>query len=331
MPQTLSPLTEVAQQLRAARRILAFCHVDPDGDAIGSLLGLGWLLRELEGERTVVLACQDAPPANLRFLPGADAIVADPAPTPWDLIVALDASDPKRLGELFARVRKATPRSPLLVIDHHITNLLFGDMNYVNPIAAATAQILTELATVLPAPIRPEAATCLLAGLVTDTLGFRTTNTTADALAAGIRLIEAGGDLADLAQRTLNDRPVAILRLWGMALAKMRLENHVISVAVSRAMRAAAGIPDDDTGELVSQLITANEARIAVVFNEVAKREVKVSLRARRPYNVAQVALMLGGGGHPQAAGCLIQGTLAEAQARLLPLLAAAAGQGDDK
>jgi phosphoesterase RecJ-like protein len=123
---------------------------------------------------------------------------------------------------------------------------------------------------------------------------------------------------------------VAVLRLWGVALAALRLERQVAWVAVSRAMKAEAGIPDDDTGELVSQLISANEARIAVVLNEVAGGRVKVSMRARRGYNVAAVALSLGGGGHPQAAGCSVSGTLTEAQDRLLPLLAAAAEQGED-
>jgi bifunctional oligoribonuclease and PAP phosphatase NrnA len=327
---TNSPLPEIAERLIAAQRILVLCHVDPDGDAIGSLLGLGWLLRGVQGERTVILTCQDPVPPNLRFLPGADDIVAEPPDLAWNVIVALDASDPRRLGTPLPRARRLSPNAPLVVIDHHITNTFFGDIHFINPGAAATAQILTDLAEPLGVTITREAATCLLTGLLTDTLGFRTANTTAAALATGMRLVEAGGNLAELSQRTLSDRPLAVLRLWGAALNRLRIEDGVISVAVSQAMRREAGLRDDETGELVSQLITANEARVAAVFNEVDGGTVKVSLRARRGYDVANVALSLGGGGHPQAAGCELRGTLEEVQNRLQPLLQAAAEQGED-
>lgn len=306
------------------------CHVDPDGDAIGSLLGLAFLLRAVEGERTLVLACQDPVPANLQFLPGAGDIVTEPADDNSDLIVALDASDVRRLGKPFDAVKSRGSHPPLLVIDHHITNTYFGAIHYVNPGAAATAQILTELAGELGAPITRDAATCLLTGLLTDTLGFRTSNTTAATLATGMRLVEAGGNLAELSQRALTDRPVAILRLWAAALATIRVERGVITAMVSQAMRQAAGVPDEDTGELVSQLISANEANIAAVFNQVSDREVKVSMRARRGFDVAGLAVQLGGGGHPQAAGCTVNGSLPEVQARVLPLLVAVGEQGEN-
>lgn len=330
IPTQNSSLAEIAQQLTAARCILALCHVDPDGDAIGSLLGLGWLLRGLPGKRTVVLACQDTPPENLRFLPGVNEIRTDPPLEPWDLIVTVDASDERRLGEPFAKLRRAGSAAPVLVIDHHITNTYFGAIHHVNPGAAATAQILADLASELGVPVSPNAATCLLAGLLTDTLGFRTTNTTAATLATAMRLVEAGGNLAEIAQRTLSDRPAAILQLWGAALSGLRLADGVISVAVSQAMRKAAGVPGEDTGELVSQLITANEANLAAVFNEISDHAIKVSMRARRGYDVAQLAVRLGGGGHPQAAGCTLNGSLSQVQARVLPLLASISRQGEN-
>jgi bifunctional oligoribonuclease and PAP phosphatase NrnA len=329
---TNSPLPEIAERLIAAQRILVLCHVDPDGDAIGSLLGLGWLLRGVQGERTVILTCQDPVPPNLRFLPGADDIVAEPPDLAWNVIVALDASDPRRLGTPLPRCPGGClPTHRSIVIDHHITNTFFGDVHLrqsraLRLLRRSSPTWQSPSASRLPARQPP----ACLTGLLTDTLGFRTANTTAAALATGMRLVEAGGNLAELSQRTLSDRPLAVLRLWGAALNRLHIKDGVISVAVSREMRREAGISDEETGELVSQLITANEARVAAVFTEIEDGKVKVSLRARRGYNVADTALSLGGGGHPQAAGCMLSGTLEEVQDRLLPLLAAIAEQGED-
>jgi phosphoesterase RecJ-like protein len=316
-------LSELTAPIIGAGSIVAFCHVNPDGDAIGSLLGLGHILAALPGERTVVLACQDRPPESLFFVPGVDRIVnALPDGFAPDLVISLDASDPARLGKIFSEL--AFTAVPLVVIDHHITNLHFGNLNYVAPEAASTSQLVLALADALGVALPKEAASPLLVGLVTDTLGFRTSNVTAAELAAAVRLIEAGANLADVSQRTLATRPFKHMRLWGFAFEKARLDGYVLWAEVTKAMREAAGILDEDDGGLVSQLINAAEARVAVVFNELEDGRIEVDFRARPGYDVATVALSLGGGGHPQAAGCTIAGPMAEAQARVLPLAQAA-------
>jgi phosphoesterase RecJ-like protein len=139
-----------------------------------------------------------------------------------------------------------------------------------------------------------------------------------------MRLIEAGANLADIAQRTLATRPLKFMRLWGLAFTRARLDGYVLWAEVTREMRAAAGIENDDDGGLVSQLINSAEARVAVVFNELADGMIEVDFRARPGYDVAAVALSLGGGGHPQASGCNLAGSLAEVEARVLPLVQAA-------
>lgn len=313
----------LAVQLRRARRILALCHIDPDGDAIGSLLGLGWLLRALPRPPTVMLACADPVPAALAHLPGATDITTTPPAGPWDLVVALDASDPARLGAIFQP--EAFAPAPVAVIDHHITNLYFGDLNCIDPASAATAQIVTQLADALHVAIGQEAAVCLLTGIVTDTLSFRTTNTTPAVLATAARLAAAGANIAEITDRALNRRPLNVMRLWGLALNRLRLEGGVIWTEITPTMRATAGVGDDENGSLVSYLITANEACVAAVFNERTDGQVEINLRARQGYDVAQIALQLGGGGHPQAAGCTVPGPLPDAQARILPLLLSAA------
>jgi phosphoesterase RecJ-like protein len=321
--QTSSAPDALADAFASAGSILAACHVDPDGDAIGALLGLGWLLRP--GSRPVALVCRDPVPADLRFLPGASEILnRAPAVLP-DLIVALDASDPARLGGICGEAIAAGV--PLLNLDHHITNLHYGQLNYVDPSAAATSQLLFELATRWGMTLSPEAATCLLTGCVTDTLGFRTSNTDARLLAATVALIEAGANLAEITQRTLNSRPLAVLRLWGLALHRMRLDRYVIWSEVTEAMRREAGVSDDEDGGLVSQLMSAQEARVAALFTEAPSGMIDVNLRARPGYDVARVALSLGGGGHPQAAGCSLPGPLSDVELRVLPLLHRAAAR----
>ncbi len=328
---TSAALSDLVAPILGAKNILAFCHINPDGDAIGSLLGLGYVLDALPSAggdgsapaRRVTLACQDRVPELLRFLPGVDRIVnlLPPGFQP-DLVMSLDASDPARLGKIFAGL--AFSPTPLLVIDHHITNLHFGNINYVAPEAASTSQLIVALADALGVPLPPAAALPLLVGQVTDTLGFRTSNVTAAEMACAVRLMEAGANLADVAQRTLATRPLKFIRLWGMAFTNARLDGYVLWAEVTREMREAAGITDDDDGGLVSQLINTAEARVAVVFNELEDGKIEVDFRSRPGYDVAAVALSLGGGGHPQAAGCNLPGSLAEAAARVLPLVQAA-------
>ncbi len=321
--QAKTTLADLAGRLRRARRVLALCHIDPDGDAVGSLLGLGWLLRGLPQPPAVTLACADAVPTALAHLPAAADITTAPPAGRWDIVVALDASDAARLGPIFKPESWAP--APVAVVDHHITNLYFGDLNYVDPNSAATSQIMVELADALDIAISQEAAVCLLTGIVTDTLSFRTSNTTAAVLATATRLAKAGANITDIADRALNRRPLSIMRLWGKALSQIRLDDGVVWTEVTPAMRVAAGVSDNENGSLVSHLITANEARVAAVFNERADGQVEVNLRSRKGYDIAQIALQLGGGGHPQAAGCTLPGPLAAVEAQIIPLLIASA------
>jgi len=304
--------------------VLAYCHIFPDGDALGSLLALGWLLNDMRPEGCtepcrVSLVCAGPMPPQLAFLPGSDRILSVAPEGPWDAVVALDASDPRRLFPAFS-VDSFSP-TPVIVLDHHVTNLYFGTLNYVDTRAASTAQIILDLADALGIPVSQPAAVCLLTGIVTDTLSFRTSNVTPQVLRAAARLMEAGASLYDIADRSLGRRPMSAMRLWGMALSRLHLEDGVVWAEVTREMRDQAGVLDEDDSGLVSHLINTGEAHIAAVFGELNDGNIDVDLRARPPHNVASVALSLGGGGHPQAAGCLLPGPIADAEAKVLPLL----------
>lgn len=306
-------------ELRASQRILAVSHMKPDGDAIGSLLALGAMLEALGKE--IVLSMSDPVPAIYRDLPGADTIVGPQQDASgFDHVVSLDCSSLDRLGRAYS---PGFAHLPLLVIDHHVTNQHFGNINWVAPENAATCQMLLLLADALELPLNRATAQCLLTGIVTDTLGFRTNNTTATVLAAGMRLLQAGANLTDITENVLDQRSFGVVRLWGQVLAAAQFEQGVIWVTLSRAQFTAS--ETDDDGSLSSLLIRTEGADISATFAEKLGESggpaVECSFRARRGFDISGVAQALGGGGHPAAGGCVLSATLAEAVAQVVPML----------
>ena len=310
----------IAEAIRKAQRILVVTHVSPDGDAIGSLLGLGWALEGLGKE--VILACADPVPRHYRYLPGSGRIVQAPDPTGVDLVISLDGSDRERMGAAYDANR--LQGVPLANIDHHVTNVRFGTWNWVDPSKASTAQLVLDLVDHLGIPLDGQVALCLLNGLVTDTLGFRTPNTGPGELAAAMRLMEAGASLRRVMHHAFNRRPFSSIRLWGLALQTVRLDGRVIWAEVTQEMQRLAGGSDVGNGSLVNFLIAAEGADVAVVFTEKEDGRVEVGFRSVAGVDVSGVALSLGGGGHPQAAGCTLSGPLPEARERVLAALAQA-------
>jgi len=301
----------IGSAIAQAQSILCVSHVAPDGDAIGSLLGMGWILRSLG--KNPILALADAPSTDFDYIPGFAGIVgASSVGDDYDLIICLDASSPDRMGAVYRPA--AHDRIPLLVIDHHITNTQFGAINWVAPDCAAVCQMLVYLAEALNVPLSGNLAVALLTGLITDTLGFRTSNTDAHVLQAAIRLTEGGARIQEIVARTLQSRTYAGLRLWGASLNGAMLENRVIWAKISLVQRAQAGARNEDGDGLAGLLLSAKEADISATFTERINRAgevvVECSFRAKPDFDVSQVALAYGGGGHPPAAGCTLNGPL---------------------
>jgi phosphoesterase RecJ-like protein len=167
----------------------------------------------------------------------------------------------------------------------------------------------------------------LLHGILTDTQGFRTSNTSPDVLRTAIELMDRGAPFAALNDRIFNRRPLAAIQLWAHALQGMALHERILSTEITQEIRRRTGYELEGSAGLVSYLNTANEADIAVVFDERPDGQVGVSMRAVPGFDVSQVAVALGGGGHAQAAGCTLPGSLAEVKAQVLPLLHKAWGR----
>jgi bifunctional oligoribonuclease and PAP phosphatase NrnA len=309
----------------AAQTILIVTHVKPDGDAIGSMLGLGNALRE-RGKK-VDAAVDGGVPDFAAFLPNAGTVAGKLESGQWDLMISVDVSDEDRYGQVGAYGRGHSGK--LINIDHHPTNPLFGEAALVDATAVSTTEVIYEWLLKLGHPISKDVAVPLLTGLVTDTLSFRTSNVKPSTLGIAQQLMAAGASLTEINARTLDSKPYNVVKLWRETLPSMELNGQVISACIRQEDIKNAGVSElANSGGLVQLLINVNEAMIAVLFKELADGRIELSMRSKPGYDVASVALEIGGGGHKQAAGATIDGPLEVAKARVLPLLQQAAERG---
>ena len=308
MDKTL--LDFAGKQFRSAERILIVSHIRPDGDAIGSLIGFGLALRA-EGKDVQIVSGDGVPP-NFRHLVGWDKVRKRPQGE-FDVVAVLDCSDLDRAGKVLDGYSE-----PDINIDHHRTNLNFAKMNIVDTSAVATAEILVELITVAGIPFSQTIASALLTGIITDTLGFRTSNMTPKALRIAADLMELGADLPKLYQKAMIDRSFEAARIWGEALVHLEREDKMVWTTLTLADRRAANYPGRDDADLINVLSTINDANISLIFVEQPNGRVKVSWRAQPGYDVSEVALIFGGGGHPSASGADIEGNIVEVKELVL-------------
>lgn len=303
--------------LKDTKEWVVIAHERADGDAIGSMLGVALGLRA-KGH-TVHTVLRDGIPASFKFLPGASEVRSSLPDNQTSLIV-VDCSNLKRTG--FEEQLKN--RQPALNIDHHPTNSEFAEINLVVTQAASTAEILFDLFPDFNLQIDPSVATCLLTGLLTDTIGFRTASTSPKTLRIAAELIEHGGQLADLYQRTLIRRNLASVRYWGNGLLRLEHQDRLVWTSLTLADRESANYPGADDANLINLLSTIEDIDVSLIFVEQEGGNIKVSWRSKSGLDVSQVAEMFGGGGHVQAAGALIEGQLEEIKSRVVAATATA-------
>lgn len=297
-------------ELGKANRILVVSHVRPDGDAVGSLLGLGLALQD--AEKSVQMVLEDGVPSSESHLQGSELILSKPEGI-FDLTIVVDCSDLERIGKALNGYG-----TPGWNIDHHITNLNFARRNLVQPEAASTAEILAELIPAWGLKISNQCASALLTGIVTDTLGFRTSNVTPKTLRIAAILVEAGGDLFELYRRSLLQHSYQAARYWGSGLSKIERQGRMVWTSLTAADRRSSGYTGCDDADLINLVSGINDTDVSLIFVEQPKSLVKVSWRSQPGFDVSQVALLFGGGGHKAAAGADVQGTLNEVQEKVL-------------
>lgn len=306
-----SEIIEFRKLLEGATNIAIVAHERPDGDAIGSLIALSLSLQKAGKQVTPILA--DGVPTRFQFLPGADEIKRT-FPIECNLLIVLDCSDVVRTGFKVEDL----PRGVDINVDHHPTNTNFGIVNVVDVYASATAEILFDLAEPLGLEIDSRVAMNLLTGLVTDTIGFRTTNVTPKVLQIVAQLIELGAPLAEIYERALNRRSVTVARYWGCGLSRLEQEDGLVWTSLTLEDRQHVGYSGKDDADLINLLSTIDGAEVTVIFVEQPEGAVKVSWRSRAGLNIAPLAEAFGGGGHHQAAGAMIVGDLEEVTKRVI-------------
>ncbi len=294
---------KINARIAESDRFLLVSHVRPDADAAGSLLGFGLAL-ELAGKE-VQMVLEDGP-GKFQYLPGAEKVTRK-AEGRFDMVIVVDCSDPDRVGDALNGYGK-----PNLVVDHHKTNLNFGDFNIVEHEQVATAAILYDHLPAWGLAFDPDVAACLLSGIVGDTIGFRTPNVDSGVMRRAAALMDLGADLSYIYREELVIMPFVAARYWGAGLRRLEYEDGLVFTYLTLADREEIGYAGNDDADLVNVLSSVREAEIALMFIEQAQKKVKVSWRARPGLDVSGIAFGFGGGGHAAAAGADIDGDLQE-------------------
>jgi phosphoesterase RecJ-like protein len=324
-------IPQAVEAIRSAANIVLACHVNPDGDALGSMLGLTLALAPL-GKSLTPLS-QDGVPEIYRFLPGANRVQTETDIPAFDLAVVLDSGDLSRVG---SRVQPLIARARHVIdIDHHVLAGAFGDIRVLDSQAASTSEIVYALVQAMGLPISPEIATCLFTGVITDTGSFRFQNVTPNTFRVAADLLEAGAPPAHVSENVFDNRTFAATRLLGHALSALSetADGRLIWTHITAEDFAALGATDEDTEGVVNYVRGVRGADAGVLFREMAPiagepSKIRISLRSRETVNVAEIAQKFGGGGHRMAAGCTLTLPLLEAEQTVMSALQAALTAG---
>lgn len=317
------PAEVLAPFQRGRGRALMLGHVHPDADVLGTLLALALAL-EARGW-TVICGGPHPAPALLDFLPGVDRYVPLEAATgSFDVVTLTDCPNPLRTEGLIDQARHAT--GMVVNIDHHPDNRRYGNVNWIDPAAAATGEMVYELLVALGSPMTPAIATNLLTAIHTDTGSFRYSNVTPKTFRIASDLVAAGAEPAFIAECLYERRATESLRWLGEALSRVEVSDDG---RLAWLALPADAVPESfiQAEDLVNYPRSIGSVRVAVFLRE-RDHQVKVSLRGKGDVDVRAIAARFGGGGHTNAAGCTIAGTLAHVTREVLAAARAALGGG---
>lgn len=292
-------------------------HVQPDGDSIGSTLGMIRALRQM-GKEAVMVGVDPIPPLY-RFLPGWDTLRVpwQEIEGEWDLSCFLDCGDLDRVGDALPAVSRGRVT---LNVDHHATNTVFGEYNYLDFTAAAVGELAYRILRQIGAPIDAGTALCLYTSLVTDTGGFRYDSTGPSTHRVAADLVELGAKPYDVAEAIFETESRGRLAILARALDGLQVDEggRVAWMVVTQQMLAAAGATENDVEGIVNYARSLAGVEVGILFRETPDGRIRVGLRSRRTADVGVVAKAFGGGGHARASGCTLQGPMDEAVAGVL-------------
>jgi phosphoesterase RecJ-like protein len=306
-------LSQVVELIENKQNFAITTHLRPDGDGIGSSLGLCWLLRSLGKSAEVIVS--DNIPVSYRSLPGADQIrKVERVDKEYDAVFVIECSDVDRPGIL------DLDKQFTVNIDHHATSEHFGSINWIDSTASAVGEMIYNLCKAIGGRVTREIAECVYMALVTDTGSFHYSNTTDRTLKVASELVKAGVKPALISEAVYNNYPWSRIELMRQVLGTVRRDEsgRVASMRQTLEMKKVSGAVDGDNNGFVNIPLAAREVLAVVYMREVGPDEYRVSLRSKGNINVARIAETFGGGGHKNAAGCRATGSWDESEAQLV-------------
>ena len=308
-------LDNILEEIKKAETIAIIAHETPDGDAIGSCLAMKLALKQLGKNADVIIR---EVPQIFDFLPGREEIKMDSDIEKYDLAISLDCADFKRLvgNEYFERAKQT------IVIDHHGSNKMYGDINFVNPVAPACCQILIGMFQYFNINIDKELGTCILTGIITDTGGFRYSGVTPETFEFTADLLQKGVNVSDIYKRVLDTRTKANFELMKRIIDRMEfLEDGKVTftyITNKDLEEVNAGIGDHEGLVEVGRDVEGVEVSVFIRQKDDDINSYKISMRSNDYVNVSDVCLMFGGGGHEKAAGAVIQGDIETVKQKII-------------
>jgi phosphoesterase RecJ-like protein len=307
----MDDLAQVLQEIQQRRRFLVTSHARPDGDAIGSTLALAQILRKMGKSAAVILG--DPVPLLYHPLPGSETIVhSSQVNGDYDAVIILECDSVQR-----TRLR-GLENQFLINIDHHVSSRPFANINWIDPSAVATAELIFRLAQAAQVKITAEIATCLYTAVLTDTGAFCYAPTNACTFELAKFLVEHGADPGKIAQSVYFSSPMSKMCLLGAALSRLERDGAITWMSVTRHDMERFGALDEDCEGLVNYALGISGVEVAIFFREVAHERIRVSIRSKGAVNVAEIAQKFGGGGHECAGGFSTEGPVEEAARRVL-------------
>ena len=306
-------LEHILEEIKKAKRIVILTHENPDGDAVGSSLAMYIALKEMGKEPDIIIP---ELPKVFNFLPEVENIKKEGTKDPYDLAIALDCATIKMLNGWANYFEDAKSK---VTIDHHGTNTMYGDYNYVNPDAPACAQTLISIIQYFGVDIDKKIGTCLLTGIITDTGGFQYQSTTPETFEFAAELLQTGVNVSDIYNRVMNTKTKANFELRKRAIDRMEFyeDGKIALTYITKQDEEEAGAETGDYEGIVEEGRAIEGVEVSIFLRETAKG-FKASLRSNYYVNVSDVCLMFGGGGHIHAAGCTIAQSLEQVKEKIL-------------
>ena len=306
-------LDTILEEIKKAEKIVVLTHEGPDGDALGSSLSVGFALENMGKDVDIIIPEYSK---SFAFLPGIDKLKKDSDVEKYDLAISLDCADSKILKGYTKYFEKAKKK---IVIDHHSSNIMYGDINFVNPVAPACCQVLIGMFNYFGMKITKDMATCIMTGIITDTGGF-VHGATTETFEFAADILPLGVNISEIFRRTLHTKNKAKFELTKRAMDRMEFfdDGKIAFTYITDEDQEEVNAVSGDHEGIVEIGKNIENVEVSIFLHGVKEKGYKISLRSLEYVNVANVAIMLGGGGHIRAAGAYGKGTVDQIKEKVL-------------